>query len=275
MLDLSDTETDRQKNLHWLNRLDIRAKVLTLFMLSLALIFLKNIVGLIFLGYLSTLCLLSLKKYRLVAMIYLLLTVSWCFSLGFTWLIGLFLPNMKDQTLLQTLIPFLRMWPLINMALTISLSMEIGHALICLKNMRLPRIVYLPIMVALRFIPGFINDIKQLRDCLLIRGISMNFFTLIRHPNRTLRLMVVPMLIRALRLADELAIAAELKRVGYSQNIHAQKKNFRWCDSTFFVAALLALVIAWNIPGITVESGMSFSAHSSQTTDPEKGNSSQ
>lgn len=275
MLVLSDTETDRQKIPHWLDRLDIRGKVLTLFMLSLALIFLKNIIGLVFLGSLSTLCLLNLKKYRLMAVIYLLLSVSWCFSLGFTWLIGLFLPDVKDQTLLQTLIPFLRMWPLINMALTISLSMEIGHALISLKNMRLPRIIYLPVMVALRFIPGFINDIKQLRDCLLIRGISMNLLTLIRYPNRTLRLMVVPMLIRALRLADELAIAAELKRVGYGRHIHASKKRFRWCDSTFFAATLLALLIAWNIPGVTVESGMGSSAHSSQTTDLEEGTSPQ
>ncbi len=256
MLALSGAKTNNKRFSQWMGNLDIRVKVLTLFFLSLSLIFLKNPVGLAFLGVLSTVCLFSLGKYRMMMIIYLLLIVTWAFSQSLTWLLALFIPTMKEQTIAQTLIPFLRMWPLLNMALTVSLSMEIGNALLALKKMRLPRLIYLPVMVALRFIPGFINDIKQLRDCLLIRGIPLNISALILHPNRTLRLLIVPMIIRALRLADELAIAAELKRVGYGQGVMLEKTNFRWADSTFFVGAMLALVVAWNIPGSIVESGM-------------------
>lgn len=256
MLALSGAKSSTKPFSQWMGNLDIRIKVLTMFVLSLSLIFLKNPIGLAFLGALSTICLFSLGKYRLMAIIYLLLIVTWLFSQGFTMLLGLFVPAMKEQTVMQTIIPFLRMWPLINMALTVALSMEIGGALIALKKMRLPRLIYLPVMVALRFIPGFINDIKQLRDCLLIRGISLNLLTLVCHPNRTLRLLVVPMVIRALRLADELAIAAELKRVGYGEGLKTEKAQLRWCDSTFFAAAMLALVVAWNIPGYEIKSGM-------------------
>jgi len=256
MLALSGAKTNNKRFSQWMGKLDIRAKVLTLFFLSLALIFLKNPAGLTFLGALSTICLLSLGRYRMMVIIYLLLIVTWLFSQGFTWFLALFIPAMTERTIIQTLIPFLRMWPLINMALAVALSMEIGNALLALKKMCLPRFIYLPVMVALRFIPGFFNDIKQLRDCLLIRGIPLNFVALIRHPNRTLRLLIVPMVVRALRLADELAIAAELKRVGYGQGGQLEKARFRWCDSTFFVAAMLALIVAWNIPGTEVESGM-------------------
>lgn len=269
MLALSGAKIDKRRFSRWMGQLDIRVKVLTLFFLSLSLIFLKNPVGLAFLGVLSTVCLFSLGKYRLMAIIYLLLIITWVFSQGFTWFLALFIPTMREQTPIQTMIPFLRMWPLLNMALTVALSMEIGNALISLKKMRLPRLIYLPVMVALRFIPGFINDIKQLRDCLLIRGIALNFYTLLRHPNRTLRLLVVPMVVRALRLADELAIAAELKRVGYGEGIKTEKIRFRWSDSTFFVAAMLALVIAWNVPGIKVESGMRGSIHKQSTPSAE------
>ena len=273
MLALSGAKTNTRSFSRWMGKLDIRVKVLTLFFLSLSLIFLKNPVGLAFLGVLSTICLFSLGKYRLMAVIYLLLIITWLFSQGFTWVLMQFIPTMKEQTAIQTMIPFLRMWPLLNMALTVSLSMEIGNALMALKKMRLPRIIYLPIMVALRFIPGFINDVKQLRDCLLIRGIALNFYTLLRRPNRTLRLLLVPMVIRALRLADELAIAAELKRVGYGQGIKTEKICFRWSDSTFFVAAMLALVIAWNIPGTKVESGMlsSINKQAAPQTEHERG----
>jgi len=269
MLALSGAKTDNRRFSRWMGQLDIRVKVLTLFFLSLSLIFLKNPVGLAFLGILSTICLFSLGKYRLMTIIYLLLIVTWVFSQGFTWVLALFIPTTKEQTAIQTMIPFLRMWPLLNMALTVALSMEIGNALMALKKMRLPRIIYLPVMVALRFIPGFINDIKQLRDCLLIRGIALNFYALLRHPNRTLRLLVVPMMVRALRLADELAIAAELKRVGYGEGIQTEKIRFRWSDSTFFVAAMLALVIAWNLPGTNVESGMRSSIHKQSTISAE------
>lgn len=273
MLALSGAKTNNRRFSKWMGQLDIRVKVLTLFFLSLSLIFLTNPIGLIFLGVLSTICLFSLGKHRLMAIIYLLLITTWLFSQGFTWVLIQFIPTMKEQTVIQTMIPFLRMWPLINMALTVSLSMEIGNALMALKKMRLPRIIYLPIMVALRFIPGFINDVKQLRDCLLIRGITLNFYALLRRPNRTLRLLLVPMVIRALRLADELAIAAELKRVGYGEGIKTEKICIRWSDSTFFVAAMLALVIAWNIPGTKVESGMLSSIHkpASPQTELESG----
>jgi energy-coupling factor transport system permease protein len=263
---LSGAKPGQHMQTNWLGRLDIRVKVITLFTLSLALIFLKNIIGLTFLGSLTMICLLSLKKYRLMLVVYAILSLSWLCSLGFTWILGLFIESMQEQTLVQTLIPFLRMWPLINMALAISLSLEIGQALVSLKRMRLPRFIYLPVMVALRFIPGFINDIKQLRECLKLRGIPLNFIALVQHPSRTLRLMIVPMVIRALRLADELAIAAELKRVGYNRDLKISRSRFRWADSAFFVAAMLALTLAWNAPGVAVKSGMGPSIEQSAET---------
>ncbi len=263
MLALSGAKTEQHGFSGWMGRLDIRVKILTLFTLSISLIFLNNPSGMAFLGSLSTCCLVSLGRYRMIVLIDLLLLATWLFSLGFSWMLGLIFPTMQEQTITRTLIPFLRMWPLVNTALAISLSMEIGQALLSLKKMHLPRIIYLPVMVALRFIPGFINDARQLRECLLIRGLPVNFAALALAPHRTLRLLIVPMVIRALRLADELAIAAELKRVGYGHGIRGRNLCFRWRDSTFFAAALLALIIAWNIPGNQVESGMNHAIQSS------------
>ncbi len=269
MLALSGTKFKSAALSHWMGKLDIRAKVLTLFALSLSLIFLKNPIGLAFLGGLSTLCLLSVKRYRLMLIVYLVLALTWVFSLGCLWLMGFYIPRMAEQTLAQTLVPFLRMWPLLNMALTVSLTMETGRALVSLKQMRLPRIIYLPVMVALRFIPGFFNDLKQLRECLLLRGIRVDFKLLVCQPMRTMRLLVVPMVIRALRLADELAVAAELKQVGYGTPTATGANRFRWCDSGFVMAGLLALVIAWNLPGEDVETRMGRSGGKPATTQVE------
>ncbi len=239
----------------WMGRLDIRAKVIGLFTVSMMLIFIKNPVALLFLGICSSACLLSLRKYRITFTIYALILFGWVCSLGFSWLLSQALHSLKDQSLVQTVTPFLRMWPLTNMGLAVSLSMEVGHALGVLKKLRLPRIIYLPVMVALRFIPGFMNDVKQLRDCLLIRGIPLGIPQLIAHPIRTVRLLFVPLVIRALRLADELAIAAELKRVGYGQGPQLGRIRLQRRDHLFFCGIALALLIAWNLPGPKVKSG--------------------
>lgn len=242
---LSGTSTEP---ISWMGNLDIRVKVLGLFVLSILLVFIKNPVALGFLGMVSSVCLLSLKKYRITFVVYAFLLVGWLCSLGFTWLLARFIPSMKEQTLLQTMIPFLRMWPLTNMGLAVSLSMDVGHSLGVLKKLRLPRILYIPLMVALRFIPGFINDVGELRDCLLIRGIPIGIFQLMLHPLRTTRLLFVPMVIRALRLADELAVATELKRVGYGAGPQLGKVRFHRRDSLFLCGIATALFIAWNLP---------------------------
>lgn len=239
-----------------MRRLDIRIKMATLFFLSLTLIFMQNPLGLSLLGALSMLCLLSMKRYRIILVLYGIMLTGWLFSLGFSKLIGGVVPAMGAQDSLQTLIPFLRMWPLLNMALSVALSMETGNAMKSLKSMRLPRIIYLPVMVTLRFIPGFINDIKQLRDCLLLRGIALSPWLLVRHPQKSLRLLFVPMVIRALKLADELAIAAELKRVGYGAGPQKSTKTLlRRHDYTFFALSMFALITAWNMPGTDVVTG--------------------
>ena len=62
-----------------------------------------------------------------------------------------------------------------------------------------------------RFIPEFINDVKLIRESLKIKGFSPGIGFVTCHPLLVVRLLVVPLTIRALRSADTLAVAAELK----------------------------------------------------------------
>lgn len=252
MLASSASNLNQNRFSAWMKQLDIRVKVLTMFCLSISLIFLKNPYALAWLGTLTMIALLCMQRYRTTLTLYGFLLIGWLLSFAFSRLLAQYIPAMQNQGLIQTMIPFLRMWPLINLSLAIALTLEVGSALKSLKQMRLPRIIYLPLMVALRFIPGFINDIKQLRDCLTIRGIPLTPWKLLIHPRRTLRLLFVPLVIRALRLADELAIAAELKQVGYGAGPQTAKAQLRWCDSTFLAVTMLAIVAAWQLPGANV-----------------------
>ena len=75
----------------------------------------------------------------------------------------------------------------------------VGH----LNATRLPGVLSIPLSVAIRFIPTFVDDCKQIRDVVRLRP-GNGFLSLWRG-------VMVPLVFRTLASADDLAIAAELK----------------------------------------------------------------
>ena len=95
--------------------------------------------------------------------------------------------------------------------LPLALTSRIQALLTALKSLRLPFCIYIPGAVMIRFIPTFMNDIRQVAETLKIRGYRLGFGEMFRHPLMMLRLMFTPLLFRSLRTSEELGIAAELK----------------------------------------------------------------
>ena len=83
--------------------------------------------------------------------------------------------------------------------------------------MRLPFCLFLPAAVMLRFIPTFTNDIRQVWETLKIRGWPMGVGMLTRHPILSSRLLLAPILFRALKSAETLGTASELKGLGTAE----------------------------------------------------------
>ena len=108
-------------------------------------------------------------------------------------------------------VPFLRGAVMLNVVLPLALTSRIQALLTALKSLRLPFCIYIPGAVMIRFIPTFMNDIRQVAETLKIRGYRLGFGEMFRHPLMMLRLMFTPLLFRSLRTSEELGIAAELK----------------------------------------------------------------
>jgi energy-coupling factor transport system permease protein len=107
--------------------------------------------------------------------------------------------------------PFLRVLVLVNTILVLAVSSRIQDIMNSLKILGLPFVIYLPASVMIRFIPEFINDVKLIRESMRIKGFNPGILFVTLHPFLVVRLLVVPLTIRALRSADNLAVAAELK----------------------------------------------------------------
>ena len=114
----------------------------------------------------------------------------------------------------QMLIPFLRTTVMINTVLALALSSRVQTLLTSLKSLRLPIWLYVPSAVMIRFIPSFIKDVRQIHETMRIRGYNLNPIFILAHPRLSVRLMAAPIIFRALRSADDLGVAAELKGVG-------------------------------------------------------------
>lgn len=131
--------------------------------------------------------------------------------------------GMKGYT---AVVPFLRIAIMMNFSIALILSSQTKKLINVLKTLHTPRVIFLPILVIFRFVPLFSRDIKQIHESIKIRIGSFNFFTMLLKPLLFIRLIMAPSVIRALRSADELAAAAELKGISDTKKVTNSSPEF-------------------------------------------------
>lgn len=200
-------------------RLDARTKMGVSLLASLAVMVLGRPEALLLLLLASLAYALTLHRPRALLLCHGCLVAMWVVAYGFLLLIDLFMPGAGTGGPGKLLVPFLRTAVMVNVILVMALSIRIQAVLSTLTSLRLHRCIAIPTAVMIRFIPVFLSDIRQVVETLKIRGqvLSPRFF--LRHPLLAARLLLVPLIFRALRAADEIGIAAELKGLGYAWQI--------------------------------------------------------
>jgi energy-coupling factor transport system permease protein len=224
-------------------RLDVRTKVGVSLLASLAVIFLKAPAALGLLAVTSGLYALSLRRWRLLIIVYVLVLLMWGSAVGM--MAGLHAAWDKAPALsLEKLAPpFLRTAVMVNVALALALSVRMQALLATLKALRLPFWLYVPLAVMLRFLPTFIDDVRQVYECIRSRGYRLSPLSVLTAPRLTLRLMLTPLIFRALRSADELGIAAELKGLGSEARMTPLKVS-RFGRADLVMAGVTLLMLA-------------------------------
>ncbi|MBU8896971.1 energy-coupling factor transporter transmembrane protein EcfT [Corallococcus sp. M34] len=77
-----------------------------------------------------------------------------------------------------------------------------------LERLRVPRQVTLPLAVAIRFVPSLQYEYASIRDAMRLRGVAPSIRRFYAYPAQTLELTVIPLLMRAVRISEELSISA-------------------------------------------------------------------
>ena len=109
--------------------------------------------------------------------------------------------------IVQRIIPFMLLGTVIQKQKNIS---EITMAL---ERMRLPRGIILSIAVMFRYFPAIKEDFFVIIDSMKLKGLYTSKRSALLHPIRTMEFIIVPMLFKSLRTAEELSCAALIKGI--------------------------------------------------------------
>ena len=113
-----------------------------------------------------------------------------------------------------------------------------------LTRMHAPQVVYVPVMVVVRFFPMAVRELQAIVQAMTLRGLNPGARSAVRRPMRTAEYVVIPFLASAARIADELSAAAIIKGLGAQKSRSTtQPSRFRVGDA--LVLTILAALVVW------------------------------
>lgn len=166
-----------------LYKYNVKSKMLLSVILSICALFMTKFEPL-FLMFVVTLgYALLMQRYRILFVSYMFMTVVMIISMTCVNVIAIYLPMVKDSADFTKLaVPFMRGACVMNVVMPLTLTIRMQNLLTTLQNLHLPFMIYLPGAVMIRFVPTFINDIKQVFEAMKIRGFEFSLKNILKHP---------------------------------------------------------------------------------------------
>ena len=117
-------------------------------------------------------------------------------------------------------------------------------ALIAAMNkLAMPKQLIIPLAVAFRFAPTIREEFGYLRDSMKIRNINTSLTGFILHPVKNIEYLLIPLLIRSYKIADELAASAMVRGID-SPRVKTVLNETKLKTGDFLVMALFIISVA-------------------------------
>ena len=118
-------------------------------------------------------------------------------------------------------VTILKMIPIITLARWVLKSTYMDELTVALERAGMPLTVIIPFVVMFRYIPTLGIEYKMIRNTMKIRGVNDTFLKVIMHPFTTVEYILVPLLMRCLKVSDELAASGTTRGM--------ERENKRYC----------------------------------------------
>lgn len=157
--------------------------------------------------------------------------------------------------IMATMRAILRFIILVTSGLLFMLTTSVSRFIHSLEKMRFPFSLIFVLTMAIRFFPHCLREMELIRDNARSRGVWG--WALILHPYRSCRALLFPLLVRSLKKADALALAATIRGFGGpAKRSSRQRIGFQREDFLFlFSLLILSLSLLWADRWILVQWG--------------------
>lgn len=137
----------------------------------------------------------------------------------------------------------LKLIPIVMMGLWILRTTYMDDLMVALQRMRLPQAVTIPLVVMFRYIPTLRIEYRQIRSTMDIRGISDTVWKRVCHPLATIEDILIPLLMRCLKVTDELAASGTTRGLELECKRYALRPiRFAWPEIVVSLLGILFLV---------------------------------
>lgn len=136
----------------------------------------------------------------------------------------------------------LRMIPVLMLGSWLIKTTKINDFIASMEKMKLPASIIIPLAVTLRFMPTIQTEFRCIKNTMKMRGISLSLGSIVKRPLMTTEYAMVPLLMRSIKVADELSASALTRGLGSHQkrtsyrDVCLNRKDILWAAGfTLFV----------------------------------------
>ena len=155
----------------------------------------------------------------------------------------------------------LKLIPVIMVGLWVLRTTYMDDLIVAFQRMRFPQAVTIPLVVMFRYVPTLRIEYRQIRSSMDIRGISDTLWKRLSHPLATIEYILIPLLMRCLKVTDELAASGTTRGLELECKRYALRPiRFAWPEivvsllGVLFLAGLLLIdqtqigeIILWRV----------------------------
>ncbi len=144
------------------------------------------------------------------------------------------------QSILMILYIIERVSVIFVMSFWMSISLKVGDFVTAMQNMHVPKGLTITLAVVFRYIPTVKEEFGCIKTAMALRGIHFSPKNFLLHPLQTTEFVIVPLMMRSLKIADELSASAMTRGL----NLHQTRTCYRDVRLKVSDIALTALIVA-------------------------------
>ncbi|WP_407375565.1 energy-coupling factor transporter transmembrane component T [Methanobrevibacter sp.] len=147
-----------------------------------------------------------------------------------------------------------RMLPIIMMGYYTIITTKVSEFIASMEKSNIPKDISIPISVIFRYIPSVIEEIRSITNAMKMRGFGLTVKSL-KNPLKLIEFYMIPILISAVKTADELSAASLTRGLGNPEKrTHLVQVNFTKWDFLFLAISIMGFgIYAYNfIRGVLI-----------------------